>query len=116
MSRFFTRDCFFHGAKRGAFTTMVLAAVVGCLIPTYAEARPDTRSMSCEQTRDFVKKKGSAVMNTGPNTYDRFVASRQFCVSQKQFLIRAFVPTKDNKSCHIGYTCQEERPIFGGGF
>lgn len=100
-------------------STMIKALMLGAALVmsiASAEARPDTRSMSCEQARDFVKKKGSAVMNTGPNTYDRFVASRQFCVSQKQFLLRAFVPTKDNKSCHIGYTCQEERPIFGGGF
>lgn len=101
---------------KSTITKALMLGVALGVSATHAEARPDTRSMSCEQARDFVKKKGSAVMNTGPNTYDRFVASRQFCVSQKQFLIRAFVPTKDNKSCHIGYTCQEERPIFGGGF
>jgi len=79
-----------------------------------AHARPDSRSMTCDQARKLVKKKGAVVMNTGPNTYDRYVYSRQYCVSIQQFLIRATVPTRDNKQCRIGYLCQQESPLYRG--
>ncbi|MDX5594506.1 hypothetical protein [Pseudovibrio sp. SPO723] len=69
-----------------------------------AQARPDTRTMTCEQARNLVKQRGAVVLTTGARTFDRFVVDRRFC--QRDEAIRSeWVQTKDIKQCRIGYTC-----------
>ncbi len=63
--------------KATVVPSMILA---GLLLPAGAEARPDTRSMTCNQLQAFIKKNGAVVMNTGPRTYNRFVYHRGFCL------------------------------------
>lgn len=68
-----------------------------------ADARPDTRAMTCAQTRAMIQSRHAAVLSTGPNTYDRFV--RQFgneC-DWPEVPISVTVPTKDGR-CSI-YRC-----------
>ncbi|MBB6412240.1 hypothetical protein [Mesorhizobium sangaii] len=57
---------------RTAMTTaaMLLAAT------GLTEARPDTRTMSCQQLQQLIQSRRAVVLTTGPNTYDRYV--RQF--------------------------------------
>ncbi|MBZ9858475.1 hypothetical protein LB520_02115 [Mesorhizobium sp. CA12] len=42
----------------------------------FADARSDTRKMTCEQTQALIQSQHAAVLSTGPNTYHRYV--RQF--------------------------------------
>ncbi|WP_337091462.1 hypothetical protein [Mesorhizobium argentiipisi] len=42
----------------------------------FADARPDTRKMTCAQTQALIESQHAAVLSTGPSTYDRYV--RQF--------------------------------------
>jgi len=55
----------------------------------------------------MVKAQGGLVMTTGQSTYQRFVATRQFCFSPTEITRRAYAPTRDNNRCNIGFTCNE---------
>ncbi|TGQ08691.1 MULTISPECIES: hypothetical protein [unclassified Mesorhizobium] len=81
-------------------TAAILLAATGL-----SEARPDTRTMSCQQLQQLVQSKRSVVLTTGPNTYERYV--RQFgneC-DWPQVPMSAYVPTRDGR-CPI-YKCDE---------
>jgi hypothetical protein len=84
-----------------------LAGMAVCAT-SVADARPDTRVMSCEQTQALIKSQRSMVLTTGSNTYDRYV--RQFgneC-DWPDSPIAASVPTRDGQ-CRV-YHCEE--PTF----
>ena len=91
------------------FRSIVLTAgAILLAATTTAYARPDTRSMTCEQTQILIQSHRSAVLTTGPNTYDRYV--RQFgneC-DWPEVPTAAAVPTRDGQ-CRV-YRCQE--PVF----
>lgn len=81
-------------------TAAILLAAAGL-----AEARPDTRTMSCDQLRQLLQSRHAVVLTTGPNTYDRYV--RQFgneC-DWPEVPMSAYVPTLDG-SCPV-YRCEE---------
>ncbi|TIU37229.1 MAG: hypothetical protein E5W26_21965 [Mesorhizobium sp.] len=81
-------------------TAAILLAAAGL-----AEARPDTRTMSCDQLRQLLQSRHAVVLTTGPNTYDRYV--RQFgneC-DWPEVPMSAYVPTRDG-SCPV-YRCEE---------
>ena len=71
-----------------------------------AQSRPVSTSMSCGQARALIAKQGAVVMTTGPSLYDRFVREQGLC-TPTEVIQPAFVPTKDNPACMIGYTCIE---------
>ncbi|MTI42493.1 hypothetical protein E1178_02610 [Roseibium hamelinense] len=72
-----------------------------------AQARPDTRNYTCEQAQALVKQRGQIVMNTGPSTFDRFVANGSYCVEPHAVTRALFAPTKDVKQCNVGRRCVE---------
>ncbi|TGR64118.1 hypothetical protein EN866_41085 [Mesorhizobium sp. M2D.F.Ca.ET.223.01.1.1] len=81
-------------------TAAILLAATGL-----SEARPDTRTMNCQQLQQLVQSKRAVVLSTGPNTYDRYV--RQFgneC-DWPQVPMSAYVPTRDGR-CPV-YKCDE---------
>jgi hypothetical protein len=81
-----------------------LAGMAVC-VTSVADARPDTRAMTCEQTHALIKSHRSAVLTTGRNTYDRYV--RQFgneC-DWPDVPTAASVPTRDGQ-CRV-YRCAE---------
>jgi len=87
--------------RRTALTTaaMLLAAT------GLTEARPDTRTMSCQQLQQLIQSRRAVVLTTGPNTYDRYV--RQFgneC-DWPHVPMSAYVPTRDGR-CPV-YKCDE---------
>ncbi|SOR27355.1 conserved protein of unknown function [Methylorubrum extorquens] len=49
------------------------------------------------------------MLGTGGPTFDRFVRDRSFCEAT-EIGRRAFVPTRDNPGCFVGYTCYEPGP------
>lgn len=70
-----------------------------------AQARPDTRSMTCAQAQNFVRQRGAVVMTTGRNTFERIVASARYCPPQQNFLRRFNAETSDARHCQVGFTC-----------
>ncbi len=81
--------------------------ITGLLISTsIAQARPDTRYMSCGQVQSLVQRSGAIILSTGAHTYDKYVKNHAYCnVSQE--LRSAYVPTADLRRCKIGYRCAE---------
>jgi len=71
-----------------------------------AQGRPDSLNMTCAQAAGMVSSRGAVVIGTGPNLYDRYVATRAFC-SPTETTDPAWVATSDQRRCFIGYTCKE---------
>jgi hypothetical protein len=61
---------------------------------TQAEARPDTRAMTCDQVVSLIERDGAVVLTTGQLTYDRFVAGPGAC-SVGEAIRAVTVPTRD---------------------
>jgi len=79
---------------------------VALVIPSVATAaRPNATAMTCAQAAATVAEAGAIVMSTGQHTYERFVASTQFC-GRHQVTERAYAPTRDSPRCQVGYTCK----------
>ncbi|UDL89467.1 hypothetical protein LGH82_31165 [Mesorhizobium sp. PAMC28654] len=80
-------------------TAAMLIAATG-----FAEARPDTRKMTCEQAQALIRNQNGAVLTTGQNTYDRYV--QQFSSEcYPQVPTSAYVNTSDGP-CPL-YRCEE---------
>jgi len=87
---------------RLAAVLAIAAALAAGAMP--AQARPDSRSMTCAAAAAMVAQRGAVVMSTGPNTYDRYVSSLASCSAAEQ-LRPEWVPTRDQPKCFVGYTC-----------
>ncbi|MFZ1814268.1 MAG: hypothetical protein WBO55_05575 [Rhizobiaceae bacterium] len=83
-----------------------IAALAVFTAATAAHARPDTRTMSCNQAVGFIQQNRSVVMTTGPHTYERIVAGHGYCGPTAQPTPMT-APTYDNPRCRIGYRCKE---------
>jgi len=79
-------------------------------IGTVAFARPSTQSMSCHEAQALLASKGAVVMTTGPHTYERFLADDNYCMIA-EYADAASAPTKDVRSCPLGFTCKTGSPI-----
>ncbi|MGU3361321.1 hypothetical protein ACLBWX_13405 [Methylobacterium sp. M6A4_1b] len=85
----------------------LLAGIV--LLPgvAQAQARPDTRAMTCAEASALVARAGAIVLSTGPVTYARFVRDGGFCplpeTTQPSWEI-----TRDDPKCFVGYTCRDK--------
>ncbi len=71
---------------------------------TAAVARPDTLRMTCNQARAVVASQGAAVLGSGPNIYDRYVADRRFC-PPGDVARASYVQTIDAPYCPVGGVC-----------
>ena len=81
-------------------TTAILLAAT-----SLASARPDTRTMGCQELRQLIQSHHAVVLTTGPNTYDRYV--RQFgneC-DWPEVPMSAYVQTRDGH-CPV-YRCDQ---------
>jgi hypothetical protein len=74
--------------------------------PLITQAEGDTLKMSCAQAASRVRSAGSIILKTGPNRFDLYVKDGAACTAQDEDTVPAFVSTKDNYTCHIGYTCE----------
>ncbi|MDB5594246.1 MAG: hypothetical protein JWM36_1207 [Hyphomicrobiales bacterium] len=83
----------------------------GCLAGgASAQGRPDTLQMSCGMAASLVSRAGAIVLGTGPNIYDRYVASRAFCQRDEEMRPR-WLATRDAPQCFIGWVCERN---YGG--
>lgn len=70
-------------------------------LPAEAQARrANSTSMTCAQVQNMIAQRGAVVMNTGPNTFDRYVSGRGFC-QISEYARADNVPTKDNPKCQV---------------
>lgn len=83
--------------------TLLAVALAG---PAMAQGRPDSAAMTCGQSVALVRQRGALILGTGPLVYDRYVSDRGFCAPTQQAK-QAFVATRDNPSCPVGFTCFE---------
>lgn len=88
--------------------TMLIALAALLSSASIAAARPSTLTMSCAQAAATVARAGAVVLTTGAHTYDRFVASGSFCMSEEVPLV-ARAPTLDSEDCAVGYTCRQRQ-------
>lgn len=77
-----------------------------CAASPFAQARPDTTTMSCNAAASLVNTRGAVVLGSGPSIYDRYVEDRGFCQIDED-TEPAFVPTADNRQCFVGYHCYQ---------
>ncbi len=83
-------------------TTLLTLPFILMASSSLAQARPDSLAMSC-----LVRDNGAVVIGTGPNLFERFVASAGFCQSQRTE--PAWIPTADQRQCLVGQRCRDRR-------
>ncbi|HUZ66895.1 MAG TPA: hypothetical protein VMU56_04440 [Beijerinckiaceae bacterium] len=88
--------------NRPAALCIVFTAIPAAAL---AQARPFVPAMSCAQATGLVRSAGAIVLSTGQFTYDRYLEDDAFCEAD-EYTTPAFVPTRDNPSCPIGYYCK----------
>uniref|UniRef100_A0A9E7ZP15 YARHG domain-containing protein n=1 Tax=Bosea sp. NBC_00436 TaxID=2969620 RepID=A0A9E7ZP15_9HYPH len=76
-----------------------------------AQTRPSTVTRPCAASQRDVQANGAIVLGTGGYTYDRFVRDRSFC-ERDESTEPAFVPSRDNQACFIGYRCKSRSNFF----
>ena len=81
------------------------AVVVTLATSSVAGARPNATTMTCEQAAATVARAGAIVLSTGVHTYERFVASNQFCM-RHELTDPGFAPTLDSPECQVGFVCR----------
>jgi hypothetical protein len=94
-------------AMRKTAALLLAAFATACFSVDVAQAqgRPDSLRMSCASARAFVSSRGAVVLGSGPNLYDRYVASQRFCLPD-EITKPSWVPTRDTRQCFIGYRCE----------
>ena len=85
-----------------------VAATALMTLSAAAQGRPDARTMSCGEVQALIDRHGAVVLTTGQHTYDRYVASRRFCLPA-ELPKRASVPTRDTPNCPV-YRCDHFDP------
>ncbi|MGO4706634.1 hypothetical protein AB4072_12765 [Microvirga sp. 2MCAF38] len=93
--------------------TRILTPFALVLVTTTAIAQvgPPTSQRPCSANRQLVMKDGAVVLDTGPNTFARFVKSGAEC-QVDQFPEPAWVPSSNNPQCFIGYRCRDSGDEF----
>ena len=101
--------------KTKAAYSMAAGAIAIAAIAGSAMARPETPRMSCGQAANYVNSRKAVVLTTGRGAggdlYDRYVSTQGLCPTST-YGRPAFVQTRDNPQCFIGYYCSNSRPMF----
>lgn len=88
---------------------LVATAAVLAATSAIAQGRPDSRAMTCNQVQTMIGDRGAVVLTTGRHTYDRYVRNRWQCFSTAEVGVRAFITTRDTKSCQV-WRCEVVDP------
>ena len=91
--------------ERAMCGALLLGLVLGAAWPAQAQGRPDSLKMTCNAVQAMVSTRGAVVVGSGPDIYDRFVASRAFCLPD-EMTDPAWLSTADQRQCMIGYRCK----------
>ena len=95
--------------KGGTTLAILILSLVGG--PALAQ-RASTPSMSCRAAATLVARTGAVVLGTGPDLYARYVVNESFCPTG-YYARPAFLPTRDNPQCYVGYYCSGMSPCPG---
>lgn len=85
-------------------------AVAVAMAAAPAAARPDSRTMTCEQARALVRARGAVVLGTGRYTYERVVDHAGYC-DRGETAELFIAPTRDVANCRVGGYCRSRAPI-----
>jgi hypothetical protein len=92
---------------------LLLSALAAMLATaSIAGARPNTTAMTCAEATATVAFAGAIVLSTGEFTYQRFVSGIGHCMP-RQTTGPGVAPTRDNRSCQVGFICT--RPDWFNG-
>lgn len=70
------------------------------------QSKADTTQLTCEQNRAMVEENKSVVLRSGDNHFDLYHRSDFSCGDLMQRMEPAFVRSKNNPLCFVGYTCE----------
>lgn len=73
----------------------------------FAQAMPNSLTMSCASASALVRQRGAVVIGTGPNIFDRYVANQGYCNALEEVTAPAWIQTRDQQQCFVGYRCRE---------
>jgi hypothetical protein len=82
----------------------VLFTAVAMLAPVDASAQMEPPTITCAQARGQVQARGAAVVYSSRHIYDRYVTDQRFC-SHGETTRAAFIPTRDDPACFVGFRC-----------
>ena len=69
-----------------------------------AASHTNTQSLTTAQVKQLIQEKGSVVLSTSQNQFDRYVADQGQCF-MGETASAAFVPTADSSAALVGFTC-----------
>ena len=91
------------------------AAALGVLLPGLTDvasaARPDIRTLTCNEVQATIRRSGAVVMTTGENTYRRFAATARFC-APNEISRPTTVRAQDNQRCQVRYIGEQRDKLF----
>ena len=90
-------------------TVAIITLLAATAAPALAQ-RATTPAMACGAAARLVAQHGAVVLGTGPDIYDRYVANESFCPTG-YYARPAFLPTRDNPQCFVGYYCSGIPPF-----
>ncbi len=84
----------------------VLLVILAIALPgaALAQSRASIRNLTCAQAQRIVSSQGAVVLDTGPFTFDRYVAHTGFC-ERDQTTTPVWEAARDNPQCPVGYRC-----------
>lgn len=71
----------------------------------HAQSRPEASQLTCQAASALVNSRGAVVLTTGPGTYERVVRDGGACLQGDDYLLPAYLATKDSRSCGVGFYC-----------
>ena len=86
------------------------AAAMIVAATSIADARPDTRKMTCAQTQSLIQTRHAVVLTTGANTYERYVRQYGNECDAPYVPMSDYVPASDGR-CMV-YRCEEPAPMI----
>lgn len=92
---------------------LLLAGGLAAATVATAQERPSSMDMTCGQATALVREQGDVVLGSGGQSFDRFVSSQQFCLSS-ELTEPAYVPSRDQRQCFVGYRCRDRSPETRG--
>ena len=84
---------------------LIAAGIAGS---AFAQARPDTRKMTCGEVQALIDRAGRVVITTGPRTYKMFVSDVGYCTLNDQIVRPYRVQTRDAARCTVVGTCEAD--------
>ena len=87
----------------------LLLAVSFVALASGAMAHEVSVRLTCAGAAAMVNQQGAVLFDTSPTTFDRYVRDATFC-PMDMVARPASIPTRDNPSCPVGYTCEQRIP------